>query len=49
MTASAGALLTGVGIYFFFRDRSDREESGPEAASLVPLDRGAALVVSGRF
>ncbi len=49
VTASAGALLTGVGIYFFFRDSSDREESGPEGASLVPLDRGAALVVSGRF
>jgi hypothetical protein len=49
VTASAGALLTGVGIYLFFRDSSDREESGPEAASLIPLDTGAALVVSGRF
>jgi hypothetical protein len=49
VAASAGALLTGAGIYFFVRDGSDRDETGPDAASLVPLDRGAALVVSGRF
>lgn len=50
VTASAGALLTGVGIYFFIRDGGDQDEAGPDSASLVPLDRGgAALVVSGRF
>jgi len=49
VTASAGALLTGVGIYFFIRDSGDQDEPGPEAASVVPVDRGAALVVSGRF
>ena len=49
VTASAGALLTGVGIYLFIRDSGDQDEPGPEAASLVPTDGGAALVVSGRF
>ncbi len=48
VTASAGALVTGLGIYFFVRDSGDQDQ-GPEGASLVPLDRGAALVVSGRF
>jgi hypothetical protein len=51
-TASAGALLSGLGIYFFFRDASDRNdaEAGAESASIVPLDTGgAALFVTGRF
>jgi hypothetical protein len=50
--ASAGAALTGLGVYFFFRDRSDRleAEAGGGSAALVPLEGGgAALVLGGRF
>ncbi|HKE17346.1 MAG TPA: hypothetical protein VKB80_20870, partial [Kofleriaceae bacterium] len=50
--ASAGAALTGLGIYFFFRDHSDRIEAEESAhsAALVPVDGGgAALVLGGRF
>ena len=54
ITASAGAVLTGLGVYFFLRDRSDRRETerapGADTAALVPVDGGgAALMVSGSF
>jgi len=47
-TAAGGAILTGLGITFFILDGRDRGGAA-HSASLVPLDRGAALVVSGRF
>ena len=48
--ASAGAVLTGLGIYFFVRDSRDSRDAGVEGASLVPLDGGgAALQLVGRF
>jgi hypothetical protein len=53
VTGSAGVALTGLGVYFFVRDRRDaraEEARGPDRAALVPLDGGgAALVVGGRF
>jgi hypothetical protein len=46
--ASAGAVLTGLGIYLFVRDRRDAREAA-RGAALVPIEGGGALVVSGRF
>jgi hypothetical protein len=48
VTAAAGAAVTGVGIYFFARDRRDRA-AGVERAAVVPIEGGAVLVVAGRF
>jgi hypothetical protein len=48
VTASVGAALSGVGVYLFIRDHRDKR-AAPEAAAIVPVDGGAALVVSGRF
>lgn len=49
ITASAGAAVAALGIYFFIRDRSDAAEADT-AVSVAPAgDDGAALVLFGSF
>lgn len=45
-TASAGAAVAALGVYFFIRDRRDADDT---AVSVAPTSDGAAFVLSGRF
>lgn len=47
ISAAAGAALSGVGVYLFIRDARDRR--GVREAALVPVQGGAAFVLSGSF
>jgi hypothetical protein len=47
ITASAGAALTGLGVFLFLKDSRDRRRE--RSAAIVPLDGGAALVLGGSF